>query len=496
MNDKEICFIICSNNQLYTEECIYYINHLSIPEGYQIDILTVKDAKSMTAGYNEAMRYSKAKYKVYLHQDTFIVNANFIQDILDIFQSDEQIGMIGNIGAVRMPDSGIMWETERYGMLYEQHIYETELGSNPVKGRKYLEVEAIDGFLMITQYDITWREDLFNHWDFYDCSQSMEFIRKGYKVVVPAMKKPWCVHDYGFLNLESYEEERLKFLKEYNISENSRKRAAMEKEKVSIIIPTYNRAYCIERSIRSVLAQTYQEFELIVVDDGSSDNTQDVVNSIGDGRVRYIPMPENKGVAAARNEGVRQAAYEYIAFQDSDDVWKPDKLEKQMQALRENPQAGMVYCAYEWHEEDGSSGITPDEGMPLRDKRGDIYIKLLCRNTIGAPTVLARKECFMKAGLFCENMTCLEDWEFFLRIAKTHEILFLEEPLVVVYMRDNGVSSNVAGYFEARCYMIAQHREALLQSGLFNKVVEDVLLIAKEAGVLEAVNKMLQIYLQ
>ncbi len=215
MNDKEICFIICSNNQLYTEECLYYINHLNVPEGYQIDILTVEDAKSMTAGYNEAMQYSKAKYKVYLHQDTFIVNPNFIQDILDIFQSDEQIGMIGNIGTITMPDSGIMWEADRYGMLYEQHIYETKLLSNSVNGRKYLEVEAIDGFLMITQYDIAWREDLFDHWDFYDCSQSMEFIRKGYKVVVPAMKKPWCVHDCGFVSLEKYEEERLKFLKEY-----------------------------------------------------------------------------------------------------------------------------------------------------------------------------------------------------------------------------------------------------------------------------------------
>lgn len=215
MNDKEIGFIICSNNQLYTAECLYYINHLNIPKGYQIDILTVEDAKSMTAGYNEAMQYSKAKYKVYLHQDTFIVNPNFIQDILDIFQSDEQIGMIGNVGAVTMPDSGIMWETNRYGMLYEQRVYETKLLSNPVNERKYLEVEAIDGFLMITQYDIAWREDLFNHWDFYDCSQSMEFIRKGYKVVVPAMKKPWCVHDCGFMNLEKYEGERIKFLKEY-----------------------------------------------------------------------------------------------------------------------------------------------------------------------------------------------------------------------------------------------------------------------------------------
>ncbi|MDD6810706.1 MAG: glycosyltransferase family protein [Lachnospiraceae bacterium] len=218
MNDKEFCFIICSNDKLYTKECLHYINYLIVPKGYQIDILTVEKAKSMTAGYNEAMQYSKAKYKVYLHQDTFIINQNFIQDCLDIFKNDKKIGMIGNIGAPKLPTSGIMWETVRCGKVYEQHIYETSLVSNPEDEKiksDFFEVEAIDGFLMVTQYDICWREDFFDKWDFYDCSQSMEFIRRGYRVVVPQMKQPWCVHDCGFVNLQGYEEERKKFLKEY-----------------------------------------------------------------------------------------------------------------------------------------------------------------------------------------------------------------------------------------------------------------------------------------
>ena len=100
-------------------------------------------------------------------------------------------------------------------MVYEQHIYETELLSNAVADSGYLDVDAIDGFLMVTQYDVPWREDLFTGWDFYDCSQSMEFIRKGYRVVVPDMKAPWCVHDCGFIDLTNYEEERKKFIKEY-----------------------------------------------------------------------------------------------------------------------------------------------------------------------------------------------------------------------------------------------------------------------------------------
>lgn len=217
MNEKEFCFIICSNNNVYLEECLQYIRSLIVPDGYSVDALTVEGAASMTAGYNEAMQCSQAKYKVYLHQDTFIVNPHFIEECLKIFQSDEKIGVLGCIGAKKLPASGIMWETDRYGMLYEQHIYETVLLSNTIgmKENEVMDVEVLDGFLMVTQYDIPWREDLFDKWDFYDASQSMEFIRKGYRVVVPAMREPWCVHDCGFVNLERYEEERKKFVEEY-----------------------------------------------------------------------------------------------------------------------------------------------------------------------------------------------------------------------------------------------------------------------------------------
>ena len=216
MNDRMFCFIICSNDQIYAQECLYYINQLNVPEGYEVDVLTIEDADSMTSGYNEGMNYSNAKYKVYLHQDVFIINRDFIQDCLRIFQSDERIGMIGNVGVEKMPLTGVMWDVERCGMVYEQHNYETVILSNDIRNEKdHMEVEAIDGFLMVTQYDVPWREDLFDNWDFYDASQSMEFIRQGYKVVIPRMNEPWCVHDCGFVNLGNYEEERRKFVKEY-----------------------------------------------------------------------------------------------------------------------------------------------------------------------------------------------------------------------------------------------------------------------------------------
>lgn len=214
MNDKKICFIMCVNNKDYEEEQSYYMKSLKVPEGYEMEILEVKDAASMTAGYNEGMYASDAKYKVYMHQDVFIVNKNFIADMLQIF-SDEKIGMLGMVGATKLPENSIMWYGPRVGKLYYNSIYEageSEIGE--INGA-YEEVEALDGLLMATQYDIPWREDLFQDWDFYDASQSQEFVRAGYKVVVPNQPQAWCIHDDGFFNLKNYYKNRKIFQQEY-----------------------------------------------------------------------------------------------------------------------------------------------------------------------------------------------------------------------------------------------------------------------------------------
>lgn len=216
MNNKEICFIMCTNVQEYMEEAVYYITHLNVPEGYELSFLAIEDAKSMTAGYNEGMQASDAKYKVYLHQDTFIVYPDFLVDIIGLLEENPQIGMVGMIGNRKIPKSGVMWDEERVGKVYETHIYETIIRGEDIEdGMNYTEVEAVDGFLIVTAYDIPWREELFDKWDFYDASQSLEFIKNGYKVIVPKMKKPWVLHDCGLLDKDHYEEEREKFVKEY-----------------------------------------------------------------------------------------------------------------------------------------------------------------------------------------------------------------------------------------------------------------------------------------
>lgn len=209
LNEKKIAFIICSNDEQETEECLFYLANLKIPEEYEKDIVLVHNASSMASGYNTGMKRTDAKYKVYMHQDTFIINQNFIFELLDIFRADRKIGLLGCVGCRRMAADGYAvscWDTGKvYHNLDICHYYEHEV----------CEVDVVDGLLLATQYDIPWREDIFQGWDYYDISQCYEFHRKGWKVVVPEQKEYWCYHDNRYSRLTAYDEWQKKFVEEY-----------------------------------------------------------------------------------------------------------------------------------------------------------------------------------------------------------------------------------------------------------------------------------------
>jgi len=216
-NEHKFCFIVCTNNQLFLEECFLYISQLILPSGYEIETLTVWEAESMCAGYNEGMEASDALYKIYLHQDVFITNKYFLYDILKVYNADAAIGLIGMVGCEALPDSGVMWETKRIGSLYNAANVDTTVMENAIVPLEYgyKIVEAVDGLIMITNRDIPFRADLFDGWDFYDASACMEFRKRGYKVVVAGQKEPWCIHDCGKANLNDYERNRKIFVSEY-----------------------------------------------------------------------------------------------------------------------------------------------------------------------------------------------------------------------------------------------------------------------------------------
>jgi glycosyltransferase involved in cell wall biosynthesis len=194
--------------------------------------------------------------------------------------------------------------------------------------------------------------------------------------------------------------------------------------KVSTIIPTYNRGHGLLTSIESALAQTYPDFEIIIVNDASQDETGAIAGAIDDPRVKVIEHSENRGVSAARNTGIRAAGGELVAFLDDDDLWLPAKLEKQVPLFKDKS-VGMVYCGMSFVDEAGNVG---SQALPSR--RGDIYSSLLFKNCTAAGSVaVVRRECFDVVGLFDEDLTAFEDHDMWIRIARRYRFDFVPEAL-------------------------------------------------------------------
>ncbi|MDO4188466.1 MAG: glycosyltransferase family 2 protein [Lachnospiraceae bacterium] len=260
---------------------------------------------------------------------------------------------------------------------------------------------------------------------------------------------------------------------------------------ISVIIPTYNREKTIKRSIESVLSQTISVDEIIIVDDCGNDNTKSIIDSFNDKIIKYIKLPENGGPAVARNEGVKIATCDWIAFHDSDDEWLPNKIENQINYINSHPGVEFVYCSYKrsW----------ADEVIPfifnLDKYEGDMLETLLKHNTVGAPTILMKKQLFEDIGGFETSIRCMEDWDFAIKVSKENYLGFIEEPQLLVHRVDMSVSHDNYGYLQAMCYIIGTHKNEFIKYNKFNSVIINLINDAKKLGVEKEIEKLLALYI-
>lgn len=201
---------------------------------------------------------------------------------------------------------------------------------------------------------------------------------------------------------------------------------------VSVIIPVYNRETFIAEAIQSVLSQTFTDLELIIIDDGSTDNTAQIVQAVDDPRLRYIPQ-ENRGVSAARNHGISLAQGDYIAFLDSDDSYLPTKLERQIALFQADSTLGMVYTeALIVNQLTGATNTldyTPS---------GHIYREILFRDSpLRLSTVMVSREAIQQVGGFDESMRIAEDTDFIIRVTKAYPVGVVTDPLTHYTVHDS-----------------------------------------------------------
>jgi glycosyltransferase involved in cell wall biosynthesis len=211
-------------------------------------------------------------------------------------------------------------------------------------------------------------------------------------------------------------------------------------KKVSVIIPTYNGAKYIERAITSVMAQSYPSIEAMIIDDGSTDNTKEIVTSFQrqyPGKIKYI-YQTNAGPAKARNNGLQSADGEYIAFLDVDDQWLSLKIETQVQLFEENPDVGFVYGPVNFVDEDGQ--ILKDYVRTIGIHRGDITLDLFMDFFIITSSLIFRRSCLDKIGYFNPSLKVGEDYEFILRLAKNFSGDAIEDKLINRVVRADSLS--------------------------------------------------------
>ena len=196
---------------------------------------------------------------------------------------------------------------------------------------------------------------------------------------------------------------------------------------ISVVIPSYNRKEFLKRSIDSAINQTKKPFEIIVVDDGSTDGTETMIKSDYD-FVKFIKQ-KNKGVSAARNVGIKVSIGEWICFLDSDDEWKKDKLEKQIIAMKSNPGYKFFHSNEIWIK----NGIRINQKKKHKKYGGDIFDKCLDMCRISPSSVMINKTVFDKVGNFNEDLVVCEDYELWLRICDKYRVFFIDEPLIIKY---------------------------------------------------------------
>ncbi len=449
INEKKIAFIICTNDERALNEATYYLEKLFLPDGYEAEVVPVTDAKSMTAGYNEGMRATDAKYKVYMHQDVFILNESFIEDFLRIFD-ESGAGMIGMVGTPEMPPNAIQRKADRVGALYSYNAFSTDrvVFDEHSEPGSWHEVEAVDGFCIITCVDIPWREDLFDGWDYYDASQSFEFRKAGYKVIVPSQTEPWCMHNCGFLNRRDYYNYRKVFVKEYEdmLTEPKAFISVEEQPMVSVVVSCYNHRDFIADSVNSVISQTYSNIELIITDDGSTDGSKEIIASIiaehPEKNIIFL-SPENNTCFQVVEEAFWRGSGEYLTGIGGDDMMKPDKIMEQVEFL-ETHKSEYDLCST-WVECIGDNEQKKSFFIDIFNRYsegpGTRFKQLfLWRNHINAPSVMWRTSIYREIGGYDFAFRQLQDYKLWSELTVDHDMYIMPKKLTTYRVVAGSVS--------------------------------------------------------
>lgn len=261
-------------------------------------------------------------------------------------------------------------------------------------------------------------------------------------------------------------------------------------ELVSVVIPVYNREMTIGRAIDSVLNQTYANIEIIVVDDGSTDNTLKIVEEYNDNRIRIIHQEVQGGANKARNIGIKKSRGKYIAFQDSDDEWLPDKLTMQIKKM-EQEKALACFSPYMLYENNKAT-VVPSDYKNTEKYQCCLKSVLRERNVVGTPTLVIDRDILglVDELYFDENMPRMQDYELVIRLVKFTIIAYVDQPLVNAYRMDKSITTNEYALYKAVIRLIDKHGDFLDNELFVNSIIYGDIIYDSSENLLAVLNEL------
>jgi glycosyltransferase involved in cell wall biosynthesis len=436
MNNNKICFIMLVNNDKKIKNDLYgNIKLLSCPKGYEIEYIEIENAISLANGFNSGQSRSDAKFKIYMDQNTNIVNANFIKDFISIFDENDRIGMLGMTGTQQVPVNGDLHSLRsKVGSLYEIIDGQAVLKSYVLPNQNYEKVQVLDGFIVVTSHDIPWRED-YNEDIYAVAATCMEFWHAGYEVVVPKQLIPWCSIAGNLKSGDALLINRHKFLDEF-----SKDLFPL----VSILIPSYNQTVYLKLALESAINQTYRNIEIIIGDDSINEDVESFVKP-------YLQTHSNiiyfKNEKKSNDFGISNSIHcfeksngEYVNFLFHDDLYKHNKIERMMDYMINYSQLSMVTSFRQTIDMNGNDINLGGAFQKLFEQDVIIDGKELSRlilvnltNFIGEPTtVLFKKECLNDQYIFRYgeyNFSTLVDVAMWLSLVENGKCAYIAEAL-------------------------------------------------------------------
>ena len=466
--EKKIAVIIARSGEALPAELLMSLRLLEQPAGFTMELVEVEGKAGMAAAYGQAMEASAAKYKVYLDERVRILEPRLLTRLVRLFEKHADLGVLGVSGTKLLPPDGIAFHsTRRIGSLRLAGEART-VTWGMVLGEAE-DVLAVDGFLMATQVDLPWREDLFHGAAFFDAAQCLEFRRQGLRSAVLAADEPLV--EFLGESFPADEAGRRAFLAEY---------ATEALPLVSILMPTHERPEYFKLALESALAQTYRNIEIIVSDNSGDERTAELMKEYAADTRIYYTHDASLSVRANWLAPLEKARGEYFAYLFDDDLYAPEKIERMADVL--SMEDGVAFVTSHRSAIDEAGNIIADpaiDPLPVEETSripGELAIYGLLEkqaNFIGEfTTVLLPRaaKATVREILGEEPATVLPDVECWLRLLAEGDLLYIVETLSYFRKHEGQAGADPAARLEgARAWAKILRRYAEKESGMRRK---------------------------